>query len=119
MKRTGSVKKDSVVYKGFANVSLTKQRKLDIKRLAQENPDYDKWLENLCSNGYKVGITWVDDPGYYSATAYQTKAESDHAGWGTTARHADLGTAIASLHYYVYSVLSEEGWPDQNANYEW
>jgi len=119
MARNGSTKKKAVTYQGFANVSLTKQRKLDIKKLAEESPDYDKWIENLCSDGYKVSITWIDDPGYYSATAYQTKEDSDHAGWGTTARHADLGTVIATLNYYVYSVLNEEGWPEQTNNYEW
>jgi hypothetical protein len=108
-----------VEYRGFANVSLTKPRKAVIKKMVEEGADYDKWLENLTSDGYKISISWVSDPGYFSVTAYQTQAESDHAGWGTTARHGDLQTAFATIFYFVYVVLREEGWPDANANYEW
>lgn len=119
MRKSSEVKEPKVVFQGFANVSLTKQRKQDVKQLVAGGVDYDRWFEGLTHAGYKVSVSWVESQGYFSATAFQSSPKSSHAGWGTTARHADLGTTIATLFYQVTVVLEEEGWPEENNNYEW
>ena len=119
MARTKKTPSDKVAYQGFVNVSLTKDRKRAIKEFIGSDPDVLRWLDTLTGRGYKVSITWTEEPGFYSATAYQTSSSSDHAGWGTSARHSDLHVALGTLFYQIDVILSDEGWTDGNGLYEW
>lgn len=116
-KRTS--KKKKAQYQGFVNVSLTKQRKEAINGLFNESADAGQDIECLADAGYKITVSYSENPAFYTATAMQTDPNSDHAGYCTSARHSDLSKSLFTLRYYVEVILEEEGWPLNNGDMAW
>jgi len=113
------VEQKKVVYKGFINVSLTKQRKEEINSLFDQHGDIAENIERLVDAGYKVSISFAEDGGFYTVTAMQTKLDSNHAGYCTSARHGDLSKAVFTLSYQIDNVLAVEGWNSDDGRHDW
>lgn len=119
MARKSGGKDGKAEFKGFVNISLTKARKTAVKDLAEKNEDVIGWLDTLTARGYKISFSYSETGSFYTVTAYQTDTQSNHAGYCTSARHAEIPTALAALYYGITVVLEEEGWQLNNGDYAW
>jgi len=109
----------SASYKGFINVSLTKQRKEEITALLEHHSDVSENIEWFVDEGYKLSITFTNDGNFYTSTAMQTKLASPHAGYCTSARHGDLSKCLYTLRFQIENVLSVEGWNSDDGRHDW
>lgn len=90
---------DKVKWQGFVNVYLTRTEKDYVK----ENPlDYAEALQFLgdaAEAGYKVSISYTDNPGFYTVTLYGNRSGGVNAGWAMSLRHADLLVAVSAINH--------------------
>ena len=100
---------DGANWKGFINVSLTREDKQAIKELAGDLDALITWAGELITEGYMLSVKHDSHSNGPMVSLKCVDPENVDYGWAVTSRHSDVFVAWATA-YYKHTVLLADGW---------
>lgn len=114
--------KERVPFKGYVNVTITQEMKLELKELLERGYNLEERLEDVILDGYRLGVTFDHYHQSFAASLYCQNKDNGNAGWTLAARAGNARAAIVRL-LYLHLVHYEGEWGDGstsgNAADEW
>ena len=100
-----------VEWQGWVSTYLTKEDKKRIKDAVIDAGERMDLIQELIEDGYTVKIQWDAYAGTLSVMLMGGADAGANAGWGMSARHNDLTTALDILLYQNQAFSNDEsGW---------
>ena len=107
-KTTGQGKK-KVQWQGYINYQQDTIDKAHAEELRAKPEWFDKAMQDVLSDDYKVSVTWSDYHSCMVASLYCQDADSDNAGWCLTARASGYYDAMFRV-LFLHHICFEGDW---------
>lgn len=103
-------KSEKVEFRGFANVELSNETKLEAKEWMRNLEDVQVEIDDFFAKQYKIGIMKSEQTGGYQATAFCQNADEPNAGYILSAYAPTWYDALCLL-TYKHAIYCEGVWP--------